>query len=148
MNIFMGCSNSLNRKILYITTEEKKDLKKIYLDLNFLRKAGGLELIIKYTANLHNRLRSRKKPQLPPLKGFQKLLWAQCFLSLFLLLLMGISSLNSFKGNSYLAWTWKQKNMAFTLSSKGATDSTWVYCIHILVAMISGIIVYEDEIYY
>ena len=53
---------------------KKKDLKKIYLDLNFLRKAGGLELIIKYTANLHNRLRSRKKPQLPPLKGFQKLL--------------------------------------------------------------------------
>lgn len=70
----MGCSNSLNRKILYITTEEKKRPKKIYLDLNFLRKAGGLELIIKYTANLHNRLRSRKKPQLPPLKGFQKLL--------------------------------------------------------------------------
>lgn len=73
MNIFMGPSNSLNRKTLYITTEGKKRPKKKFsLDLNFLRKAGGLELIIKYTANLHNRLGSLKKPQLPPLKGFQK----------------------------------------------------------------------------
>ena len=71
MNIFMGCPNSLNRKSLYIATEDKKGpkKKKIYLNINFLRKAGGLELIIKYTVNLHNRLGSLKKPQLLPLKG-------------------------------------------------------------------------------
>lgn len=68
----MGYSNSLNRKPLYTAIEDKKDQKKICLDINFLRKAGGLELIIKYTANLHNRLGSLKKPQLLPLKSFQK----------------------------------------------------------------------------
>lgn len=72
MNIFMGCPNSFNSKTLYIATKDKKKKETVHLDINFLRKAGGLELIIKYTANLHNRLGSLKKPQLLPLKSFQK----------------------------------------------------------------------------